>query len=64
MSSQLDEGGSDSSVGWTFIDRQAGEAHEGLAEETVEEWEPVFRAEGRPYEIIAPDKSRRLYDGD
>ena len=64
MSSQLDEGSSDSSVGWTFIDRQAGEAHEGLSQETVEEWEPVFKDEGRPYEIIAPDNSRRLYDGE
>lgn len=60
MSSQSANGGDE----WIFVDRKTGEPHEGLSEAVVDEWESIFRSEGRPYEVIEPDNTRRLYDGE
>lgn len=48
---------------WTFVDRDTGECHEGVAESVVETWVRMHRAQGWPYEVIRPDDSREVFDG-
>lgn len=49
---------------WTFIDRETDEVHEDVGESAIGTWIEMHQKQGWPYETIAPDGSREVYDGE